>query len=67
MEDLLIFLKNVTDYLNYVIFGIPLYKLALALLVVFLSLFLRKFFILVVVRFVERLAKKSSTELDIYL
>ena len=64
MEDLLIFLKNVTDYLNYVIFGIPLYKLVLALLVVFLSLFLRKFFILVVVRFVERLAKKTSTELD---
>jgi len=58
MEDLLIFLKNVTDYLNYVIFGIPLYKLVLALLVVFLSLFLRKFFILVVIRFVERLAKK---------
>ena len=64
MEDLLIFLKNVTDYLNYVIFGIPLYKLVLALVVVFLSLFLRKFFILVVVRFVERLAKKTSTDLD---
>ena len=64
MESLLEPVKNLTEYLNYVIFGIPLYKIVLASLVLLLSLFLRKFFILVVVRFIERLAKKSSTELD---
>ena len=59
MEDLLIFLKNVTDYLNYVIFGIPLYKLVLALVVVFLPLFLRKFFIFGNSKICRTLSKKD--------
>lgn len=64
MDSLIKSIKTLTEYLNYVIFGIPLYKVALAFLIFLLSIFLRKFFVLVVVRFIERLAKKSSTELD---
>jgi len=57
-------IHNVNHYLNYVILGIPIYKFTLALLVFLFSLFLRKVFILVVIKFIEKLAKKTATEID---
>jgi len=64
MEELTKFWRESIEYLNYVILGVPLYKLVLAVFVLFLSFFIRKLFILIIVRAVQRLAKRTATQLD---
>ncbi len=64
MEELAGSLGRLQEYLNYVIFGIPLYRLAFALLVFFLFLFLRKLFVLILLRSVRRLTRRTATEID---
>ncbi|HHJ65081.1 MAG TPA: mechanosensitive ion channel family protein [Aquifex aeolicus] len=64
MEELTRSLGELQDYLNYVIFGVPLYRLALSLLVFFLFLFFRKLFVLILLRSVRRLTRRTATEID---
>jgi len=64
MEDLSGALVKLQEYLNYVILGIPLYRLALALLVLFLFLLLRKLFILLALKYIRRLTRKTETKVD---
>lgn len=64
MEGLGEALKGVQDYLNYVVLGIPLYRFALALLVLFFFFFLRKFLTLMAVRSLRRIVKRTPTEID---
>ena len=56
--------KELSEILNKVILGYPLYKIVLALLVLFLFLFLRKLFLLIVVKSIRRLFAKTKTEID---
>ena len=64
MEKIFTLFKKVETGLNYAIFGYPLYKVVLALLVFIFFLFLRKLFLLVVVRLIKRLARRTATEID---
>jgi len=64
MEELGRSLRELQDYLNYVIFGVPLYRLALSLLVFFLFLFFRKLFVLILLRSVRKLTRRTATEID---
>ncbi len=64
MEDLWKLVTDLQVLLNRIIFGVPLYKLALALLVFFGFLLLRKLFILIVLRAVQRFTKRTKTEID---
>ncbi|NPB07081.1 MAG: mechanosensitive ion channel family protein [Aquificae bacterium] len=64
MEELLKQLQQFTEYLNVVILGYPLHKLAVALLIFLFFLFLRKLFLLLVVRSVRRLLAKTETTWD---
>ncbi len=64
MSEFIDFLNKLQEYLNYVILGIPLYKLALALLVFFLFLLLRKLFIFTVIGFIRKLTRRTATEID---
>jgi len=64
MGELTESLSRLQEYLNYVILGVPLYRVALALLVFFLFLFFRKLFIFVVLRFLSRFTRKTETRID---
>jgi len=64
MESLWKLFEDLEGYLSFIIFGVPLYRLALALLVFFLFLFLRKIFILIVLGAVHRFTKRTRTEID---
>ncbi|NPA42274.1 MAG: mechanosensitive ion channel family protein [Aquificae bacterium] len=64
MEGFSQVLKDLHEYLNYIVLGVPLYKIALALLVFLLFLFLRKLFVFVVLRFLRKLTKKTATKID---
>ncbi len=64
MQSIATSLKDINQLLHYTILGIPLYKFILALAVFLFSLLLRKFFVIVVVKFIKRLAKKTATEVD---
>ncbi len=64
MEDFLTAFESASDYLNYVIFGIPLYKLALSLAVLFCFLILRKLFIFFIIKSIKRLTARTETEID---
>jgi MscS family membrane protein len=64
MESLWRTFEDLERYLSFIIFGVPLYKLALALLIFFSFLLLRKIFILIVLRAVQRITKRTKTEID---
>ncbi len=64
MEGFSQVLKDLHEYLNYIVLGVPLYKIALALLVFLLFLFLRKLFVFVVLRFLRKLTKRTATRID---
>ncbi len=64
MEELWNTFNKLGEYLNYVVFGIPLYKLALSLSVLFVFLILRKLFIFFVIKSVKRFTARTETEID---
>lgn len=57
-------MKEVVDFLNQLLFGVPLYKIALAFALLFSFVFLRKLFVLIVIKFIKRLASKTKTRID---
>ncbi len=57
-------LKEFSEILNQTILGYPLYKIVLALLVLFIFIFLRKLFILIVVKSIKRIFARTETEID---
>ncbi len=57
-------LTSVQEFLNQVFIGIPLYRFAIAIAVFFGFVFLRKLFVLVVIRFLSGLTRRTRTELD---
>ncbi len=64
MGDIWASLERIQNLLNYVIFGVPLYKLALSLFVFFSFLVLRKLFIFFVIKSIKRLTARTETEID---
>ena len=64
MEGIQGSLTQLQELLNQVFFGVPLYRLILALLVLFLSIVLRKFFVVLVLRTISKLAGRTKTRLD---
>jgi len=56
--------KGITNFLNYTLLGVPVYKLALALFVVLFFVLLRKIFVLVVLRVIKRFTQKTETKVD---
>ena len=64
MGSLFNYFKNLGSHFNYMIMGIPLYRVIFAFFVFFLFLFLRKLFLLIVVKLIERLTRKTATDID---
>jgi MscS family membrane protein len=64
MEGFTEAIAKLQEYLNYVILGIPLYRVALALLVFMFFLLLRKLFTFIVLRFLRNLTQKTKTKVD---
>ena len=64
MEDLWRTLGELEVLLNQIIFGVPLYRLALALLTFFGFLLLRKVFVLIVLGAAHRFTRRTATEID---
>jgi len=64
MGDIWASFEKIENFLNYVIFGVPLYKLALSLLVFFSFLVLRKLFIFFVIKSIKRITARTETEID---
>jgi MscS family membrane protein len=64
MENLNGSLANLQDFLNQVFLGIPLYKFAIAVAIFLGFIFLRKVFVLIFVRFLSRLTKRTETKVD---
>ncbi len=64
MENLGEVLRDLQNYLNYVVLGIPLYRFVFALLVFFLFFFFRKLFALLVIRSLRRVVRRTPTEID---
>ena len=57
-------LKQISDFLNQAVLGTPLYRWALALLVFFLFLFLRKIFSVFILKTIHQFVKKTKTSID---
>ena len=57
-------LLELQEFLNQVFLGIPLYRFVLALLVFFAFIFLRKIFVLIIIRSLRKLTRKTKTEVD---
>lgn len=57
-------MRDLQNYLNYVVLGIPLYRFVFALLVFFLFFFFRKLFALLVIRSLRRVVRRTPTEID---
>ncbi len=64
MESLWESFKHMGNGLNYTLMGISIYRVLLAFLVFFFFLFLRKLFLLVAVKLIEKLARKTKTNID---
>ncbi len=64
MESLGEVLVRLQNFLSQVVLGIPLYRVALALALLFLFLILRKFVVLIFVKSLIRIARRTPTELD---
>ncbi|GAB6066381.1 mechanosensitive ion channel family protein [Aquifex pyrophilus] len=64
MEQVLTLFKDFEKYVNLVILGIPLYKIALSLLVFFLSIFIRKVVLIVLVKTLGRTVFRTKSEID---
>ncbi|RLJ69956.1 MscS family membrane protein [Hydrogenivirga caldilitoris] len=64
MESLVETVRNLQEYLNFVILGTPLYRFILALLVLFLFFFFRKLFTLVAITSLRKLVRRTPTEID---
>jgi len=63
-EGIFSFSKGLAQFLNYTLAGIPLYKFALAFFVVLFTLFLRKLFVLIVLKAIKRFTQKTETKVD---
>ena len=59
-----VIVTNIDDILNQLVLGTPLYKWALALLVFFLFLVLRKVFTLIVLKSIKKFVSKTKTDID---
>ena len=57
-------MKNFSDFLNYTILELPLYKIIIAFFVLFLFLFARKVFTLIILSFFKKLVNKTKTDID---
>jgi MscS family membrane protein len=57
-------LDSLVSVLNYKLLDLSLYKILLAFFVFFLFLFLRKFFTLIVLEFLKKVAAKTKTDFD---
>lgn len=57
-------MQEIKELLQHVIFGIPLYKWALALTIFFLFIILRKVFSLTIAKTFEKIVSKTKTEVD---
>ncbi len=64
MQPFMKFFQDISNYLNFIILGIPIYKIALSIGIFLLFLFFRKLFVVVILKIVERFVKKTSTEID---
>ncbi len=64
MESFLLHLKNLSTHINYTLFGVSIYRVILASFVMFLFLFLRKIFLLVIIKLIEKFTKKTKTQID---
>ena len=57
-------MQNFIDFINTTFFQIPLYKMALALFVFFVFLFLRKIFTITILQTIKQFTKKTKTDID---
>jgi MscS family membrane protein len=64
MEALLELLKGIEEHINYLVLGVPLYRIAAALTVFMFFVFLRKLFVLIVVSLIRRLTQRTATRID---
>jgi len=64
MEKILSELKEISDALNVIILGYPIYKLALALAVILFSIFVNKLFLLIVIKSLKRFFDKTRNQID---
>jgi len=58
------FIKELSSLLNQIFLGTPLYKWGIALLVLFIFLFMRKIFSIFVLKILRKLVKKTKTTID---
>jgi len=58
------FSQKIANFLNYTLLGVPVYKLIAAFLILVFSIFLRKVFILVIVKTIQRFTRKTKTKVD---
>ncbi len=64
MEALLELFKSFEEHINYLVLGVPLYRIATALVVFMFFVFLRKLFVLIVVGMIRKLTRKTATQID---
>ncbi len=64
MESFLQLVSRFEEHINYLILGLPLYRIALAVIIFLFFIFLRKLFVLIVVSFIKKLTQKTATEID---
>ena len=64
MGELTQTIETLQKYMDYLILGVPLYRIALALFIFLVFLVLRKLFVFVVLRFLKRLTKRTATKVD---
>ncbi|MEO1927087.1 MAG: mechanosensitive ion channel family protein [Nautiliaceae bacterium] len=57
-------MNNVLDILNYKFFQLPVYKIALAFLMLFVFLFARKVFTLMIISSLKKVVSRTKTDLD---
>ena len=64
MESFVEAVKNLQEYLNFVVLGTPLYRFILAILIFLIFFFFRKLFALTAIRSLRKLVKRTPTEID---
>ncbi len=64
MESFVEAVKNLQEYLNFVVLGTPLYRFILAILIFLIFFFFRKLFALTAIRSLRKVVKRTPTEID---
>ncbi len=64
MEALLELIRGIEKHINYVVLGVPLYKLTLSVVIFLFFVFLRKLFVLIVIGFIRKLTQRTATQID---